>query len=76
MSGVRDDGCDWVCDSCGAYMNTQRRFSVARGTWKCTKCGALNDVSQNNVLDLLGMAAKGISKFVTRPLQESGKSDD
>lgn len=73
MSSTRDGGCDWVCDSCGVYMNNQRGFNVAKGTWKCSKCGALNDVSQNNVLDLLGMVAKGITKFVTHPLKEPNK---
>ncbi len=76
MRGPYDGGCDWVCDFCGAYMNNQRGFNVSRGIWKCTKCGALNDVSQNNLRDLLGMAAKGIVDFATNPLKEPDKPDD
>lgn len=45
-----DLGCDWYCDSCGAYMNYQPGFS-AGGDWTCTKCGADNDVSENNIID-------------------------
>lgn len=76
MSGIHDGGCDWVCDFCGAYMNSQRGFNISKGIWKCTKCGALNDVSQNNVQDLLGMAAKGITNFVTHPLKEPDELND
>lgn len=71
MAGSCDGDCDWVCDYCGAYMNDQRGFTVRK--WKCKSCGALNDVSSNNVLDLLEMAARGITKFTTKPLQKPGK---
>lgn len=48
-----DDGrCDWVCDECDAYMNDQPGFTVSGGSWTCTECGAVNDVTPNNVLDL------------------------
>lgn len=65
-----DDDCDWICDKCGAYMNNQPGFNVLSGTWTCADCGALNDVSSNNVLDLLGMLAHGITEFITHPLQD------
>ena len=62
-------GCDWKKDYCGAYMNDQSGFDVSGGTWVCTECGALNDVSEDNTLDLLGMLAKGITEFITSPLK-------
>lgn len=71
-----DNACDWICDYCGAYMNDQPGFDVAGGTWTCTECGAVNDVSSNNVLDLLGMLAKGITEFKTKLLVEPDDDDD
>lgn len=73
MASSHDGGCDWVCDYCGAYLNNQRGFTIRKGTWKCTTCGALNDVSGNNILDLLGMAARGITKFTTKSLRKPDK---
>lgn len=73
MTGSHDGGCDWICDHCGAYLNKQRGFTIRKGTWKCTGCGALNDVSENNILDLLEMAARGITKFTTKPLRKPGE---
>ena len=61
-----DNNCDWICDYCGAYMNDQPGFDVTGGTWTCTECGAVNDVSENNVLDLLGC--------YLRVLQNSGRN--
>ena len=49
--GANDNGCDWFCDQCEAFMNVQPGFTVARGVWICTKCGCKNDVSDNNVRD-------------------------
>ena len=71
-----DNDCDWICDYCGAYMNDRPGFDVTEGTWTCTECGAVNDVSSNNVLDLLGMLAKGITEFKTKPLVEPDDDDD
>ena len=71
-----DNDCDWICDYCGAYMNDQPGFDVTEGTLTCTECGAVNDVSSNNVLDLLGMLAKGITEFKTKPLVEPDDDDD
>jgi len=33
-------------------------------------CGALNDVSSSNIIDLLEMASRGITHFTTKPLQK------
>ena len=45
-----DSGCDWYCDCCHAYMNNQGGFSTTIGTWVCTECGTINDVSENNII--------------------------
>lgn len=44
-------GCEWICDSCGAYMNSQPEFSVSSGSWCCKECGSWNDVSEDNIVD-------------------------
>ena len=46
---ANDLDCDWYCDECGEYMNDQPGFTVKRGTWKCKSCGAVNDVSEDNI---------------------------
>lgn len=51
LSSGDDGGCDWICDSCGAYMNDQPRFNVSSGSWCCKECGSWNDVSEDNVID-------------------------
>lgn len=76
MDDSYDGGCDWICDHCGAYMNSQPGFNIHGRTWACTECGALNDVSSNNILDLLAMALKGIETFITHPLKEPDEDDD
>ena len=50
-SDGNDGGCDWICDSCGAYMNSQPGFSVSSGSWCCKECGSWNDVSEDNIVD-------------------------
>ena len=44
-----DNGCDWYCDKCGTFMNSQSGFSVTNGTWVCTECGFVNDVTEDNI---------------------------
>ena len=70
-----NDDYDWYCDDCDAYLNDQSGFSTIGGTWRCTECGALNDVSAGNTRDLLGMLKNGITEFLTRPLDESDDED-
>lgn len=48
--GLFDSGCDWYCDGCHAYMNDQLGFTTILDTWTCTKCGAVSDVSENNII--------------------------
>lgn len=69
-----DGGCDWICDYCNECMNDQPGFTIRHGTWKCKSCGALNDVSSNNIRDLRGMVVHGITEFVARPLREPNNS--
>lgn len=45
------DYVDWFCDSCDANLNRQPGFTIASGTWTCTECGAVNDVTDDNILD-------------------------
>lgn len=52
FSGGSDDkGCDWYCDECDAHMNSQPGFTTSSGEWTCTKCGYVNDVTEDNILD-------------------------
>lgn len=53
LSRIRDDDeeCDWFCDGCDEYMNDQPGFTTATGTWVCTICGEVNDVSPDNEFD-------------------------
>lgn len=59
-----DSGCTWHCDYCDAILNEQPGFSTISGTWVCTECGALNDVSDDNILP------EGTYEFTPHPLQE------
>ncbi len=42
---------DWFCDSCDANLNRQVGFTTATGSWICTECGSINDVTDDNILD-------------------------
>lgn len=42
----------------------------AKGNGNVKSCGSLNDVSGNNIFDLLEMAARGITQFTTKPLRK------
>jgi hypothetical protein len=46
-----DLDCDWYCDQCGDFMNSQTGFTVKSGTWKCEMCGFINDVTSDNIID-------------------------
>ena len=42
---------DWYCDECGGYLNAQEGFSTRLRKWKCTNCGHINYIDENNVRD-------------------------
>ena len=42
---------EWFCDDCDANLNRQVGFTTATGSWTCTECGSINDVTDNNILD-------------------------
>ena len=45
------DYVDWFCDNCDANLNRQSGFTTANGSWTCTECGAVNDVTDDNIID-------------------------
>lgn len=45
-----DKGCNWYCDNCGAFLNSQPGFTTSSDVWTCTKCGEENDVSEDNII--------------------------
>ena len=47
---IFDKDCDWYCDDCDAHLNNQAGFNTLSGSWTCTKCGWVNDVTENNIL--------------------------
>ena len=51
LSFINPEECDWYCDECGAYLNSQLGFTTFSGEWTCTECGAENDVSEDNIID-------------------------
>ena len=45
------DDYDWYCDECNAYLNNQSGFHADCGSWTCTKCGYVNYINENEILD-------------------------
>ena len=45
------DDCDWYCDDCDAYLNIQPGFSTSCGEWECTKCGCINYIDEDNIIE-------------------------
>lgn len=50
LADLTDSGCDWTCDFCGTNLNKQAGFNTFLGSWGCTSCGSMNDVSKNNII--------------------------
>lgn len=46
----KDNTVFWFCDECDAYLNIQQNFNTDKGTWKCTECDFVNDVSEDNII--------------------------
>lgn len=65
-----DLGCDWYCDYCNGYLNEQPGFTTITGTWTCTECGGLNDVSMRNIVP------EGVEEFTPHFLEEIEDPDD
>ena len=66
-----DNDCAWICDYCAAYMNNQPGFNVSDGTWTCSECGTVNDVSENNIVDPLALLAYGIDEITSKLFHDS-----
>ncbi len=45
----RFPGIEWMCDSCGAYLNIQEGFDDHLPVWQCRKCGYLNRISADAI---------------------------
>ena len=43
--------CDWYCDECDSYLNTQPGFSADCGEWECTKCGCVNYINEDEIIE-------------------------
>lgn len=79
LGNISDDlNCDWYCDNCGDYMNSQTDFTVSLGTWKCEVCGYKNDVTANNIIyDDDDYDSEKISVYEAALIWESnGKDED
>ena len=44
------NGVFWFCDDCEAFLNVQADFTTENGTWKCTECGCVSGVTEENIL--------------------------
>ena len=40
----------WNCDECDARLDLQSGFTTSTGTWQCACCGAINDVTDANII--------------------------
>lgn len=67
---ILDMDCDWYCDGCHAFMNEQDGFTTANGTWTCTSCGYLNDVSKDNIIP-----EEGSKGYVYETVLEDGTTE-
>lgn len=42
---------DWFCDNCDDHLNEQEGFSDWNSIWQCKRCGYMNCISENNIID-------------------------
>lgn len=47
---INDNNATWYCDCCDETMNFQVGFTCEYGTWTCTRCGYVNDVTPSNII--------------------------
>jgi DNA-directed RNA polymerase subunit RPC12/RpoP len=50
-SSSSSDDITWYCDGCNTVLNEQEGFNTDSGTWTCTECGFVNDVTSDNVYE-------------------------
>lgn len=43
---------NWFCDNCNDYINIQDGFNDNCGEWTCTKCGHVNSISSDQIIDI------------------------
>lgn len=48
---IKIEDCDWYCDTCGAFLNSQDGFYYLCDTWKCTNCGSINYIDEDHILN-------------------------
>lgn len=46
----RFTGIRWFCDKCNALLNIQPKFDDYKPKWKCTECGYVNELSEDNIV--------------------------
>ena len=46
-----DSGITWICDHCGAFMNSQPGFNAECDEWICTECGGVNKMGPEVVYE-------------------------
>lgn len=51
FSGLDLDDCTWKCDECDSVLNDQPGFSTDCGEWECTKCGCINYIDEDNIIE-------------------------
>lgn len=51
ISGMKYPDIDWFCDACEDRLNKQPKFTDKKGKWKCTKCGHINIIDDDQIRD-------------------------
>ena len=51
FKGEKFPDIDWWCDDCNASLNQQPGFNDRAGTWKCTECSCVNEISSDAIID-------------------------
>lgn len=49
ISGKQFPGVTWFCDGCDTPLGVQTGFHDSCGTWTCTECAHVNDISGDNI---------------------------
>lgn len=51
ISGMKYPDIDWFCDSCDDRLNMQKDFTDKKGKWECKKCGHINLINEEQILE-------------------------